>query len=55
MALVDLNAGHGLAMALVGKRVELAVAAIFAIAVDELAAPELPIGHLTTSFCRSFR
>jgi hypothetical protein len=32
-------------MAFVGKRVELAIAAIFAGTVDELASLEFPIGH----------
>jgi hypothetical protein len=42
---VDLNCSNGVAMPLVGKRIELAVAAIFAVAIDQLAAGEFPIGH----------
>ena len=45
VAFVDPDAGDGVAMALVGQRVELAVAAIFASAIDQLAALELPISH----------
>src|SRR5437868_543410 len=45
MALVDLDRGDGVAMPFVRKRVELAVAAIFAGAVGELATSEFPIGH----------
>ena len=45
MALVDLDAGDGVAMAFVGQRVELAIAAIFAGAIDQLATLEFPMGH----------
>jgi hypothetical protein len=45
LAFVDLDTRDGVAMALVGKSVELAIAAIFAGAIDQLAAFELPIGH----------
>jgi hypothetical protein len=44
-AFVDLDCCDGVAMALVRQRIELAVAAIFTSAVDELASLEFPIGH----------
>ena len=42
MPLVDLDSCDRVAIALVGQRVELAVAAIFAAAVDELATAKFP-------------
>ena len=45
MPLVDLDRGSGVAMTFVRQRVELAVAAIFTGAVDELASLEFPVGH----------
>ena len=45
MAFVDLDAGDGVAMTLVRQRVELAVAAILAGAVDELASLDFPRCH----------
>src|SRR3954453_368999 len=51
-AFVDFDRGHRMAVTLVRKRRELAVAAVVAGAVDELAAFELPIGHDLSTFCR---
>jgi hypothetical protein len=45
MSLVDLDAGDGMAMALVGQSVELAIAAIGARAIDEFAPLEFPHRH----------
>ena len=45
MALVDVHGEHRLAPAFVGQAAELAVAAVFAIAVGQLPAPECPVGH----------
>jgi hypothetical protein len=52
MALVDLDARNRVAMAFVGQPVELAVAAIFAGAVDEFAPLEFPVGHVGDLPCR---
>jgi hypothetical protein len=45
MAFVNLDRSNGMAMTLVRKRVELAIAAIFAIAVDKFPPLEFPISH----------
>jgi hypothetical protein len=45
VARVDLDARHGVAMTLVGQRIELAVAAVLASAVDEFASPDFPRCH----------
>src|SRR3954453_3941132 len=50
LSFIDLDSGDGVAMALIRQAVELAVAAIIAGAVDELASLELPIGHRSPSF-----
>jgi hypothetical protein len=45
VALVDLDARHRVAVALVGQGIELAVAAVLAGAVDQLAPLEFPVRH----------
>ncbi|WP_352964800.1 hypothetical protein [Mesorhizobium sp. M1312] len=45
MTFVDLDARHRMAMAFVGQRIELAVAAIFAGAIDEFPSLNFPRRH----------
>jgi hypothetical protein len=45
MTFVDLDARHSMAMAFVGQRIELTVAAIFAGTIDEFASPDFPRRH----------
>src|SRR5438067_1303757 len=50
--LVDVDRRHCMTMPFVGQRVELAVAAIFASAVDELSALEFPVSHRSAPLFR---
>src|SRR5438309_9821062 len=45
LSLIDLDTGHGIAVAFIRKGIELAWAAIFASTIDELASGKFPVSH----------